>query len=198
VTELILASASPRRRELLERVGVRFRVAPADVDETPIPGEKPPAYVARVALAKAKAAAAASPGAWVLAADTTVVIGMTILGKAADEKEATAMLKRLSGRTHQVLTATYLLGPDGKGSQNLVTTDVVMRPLLEPEIAAYVACGEWRGKAGAYAVQGIASAFIVVIRGSYTNVVGLPLAEVVSDLTRRGAPGPDLSRGIPA
>src|SRR5690242_7253110 len=151
---LILASASPRRRELLERVGLALEVRPADVDETPLPGEAPRAYVARVARAKAQALA--RPGAWVLAADTTVTIDGAILGKAADGAEAAAMLRRLSGRVHEVITAFTLLGDAAR--DEVVASEVELVALDEPTIAAYVASGEWRGKAGAYAIQGIGAA----------------------------------------
>jgi septum formation protein len=189
---LILASASPRRRELLERVGLALEVCPADVDETPLPGEPPRAYVARVARAKAQAIA--RPGAWVLAADTTVTIDGAILGKAADGAEAAAMLRRLSGRVHEVITAFTLLGDAAR--DEVVASEVAFVPLDEPTIAAYVASGEWRGKAGAYAVQGIGAALVREVRGSVTNVIGLPLAEVLAALRAAGGPAPDLARGI--
>ena len=189
---LILASASPRRRELLERVGLALEVRPADVDETPLPGEPPRAYVARVARAKAQAIA--RPGTWVLAADTTVTIDGAILGKAADGAEAAAMLRRLSGRVHEVITAFTLLGDAAR--DEVVASEVAFVALDEPTIAAYVASGEWRGKAGAYAVQGIGAALVREVRGSVTNVIGLPLAEVLAALRATGGPAPDLARGI--
>lgn len=189
---LILASASPRRRELLERVGLALEVRPADVDETPLPGEAPRAYVARVARAKAQAIA--RPGAWVLAADTTVTIDGAILGKAADGAEAAAMLRRLSGRVHEVITAFTLIGEAAR--DEVVASEVAFVALDEPTIAAYVASGEWRGKAGAYAIQGIGAALVREVRGSVTNVIGLPLAEVVAALREAGGPAPDLARGI--
>ena len=189
---LILASASPRRRELLERVGLALEVRPADVDETPLPGEPPRAYVARVARAKAQALA--RPGAWVLAADTTVTIDGAILGKAADGAEAAAMLRRLSGRVHEVITAFTLLGDAAR--DEVVASEVAFVALDEPTIAAYVASGEWRGKAGAYAIQGIGAALVREVRGSVTNVIGLPLAEVLAALRAAGGPTPDLARGI--
>ncbi|HKA89027.1 MAG TPA: Maf family protein [Haliangiales bacterium] len=191
--KLVLASASPRRRELLARAGVSFEVAPAEVDETPRPGEAPRALAAR--LAHAKAEAARRPDAFVLGADTIVVLGERVLGKPEDAAEAAAMLRELSGRTHVVLTATCLLAPAGAAIERTCATEVDVVPLGERDIAAYVASGEWRGKAGGYAAQGIASAFIGAVRGSYTNVVGLPLAEVLADLARAGAPGADLARG---
>jgi len=186
---LILASASPRRREMLERVGVPIRVQPADVDETPHAGEDPRAYVARIADAKVRAV----PGPWVLAADTTVTIDGAILGKAADAEEAAAMLRQLSGRVHQVITAFALTGH----APRTVATDVEMIDLDDAAIADYVATGEWRGKAGAYAIQGIAAAFVRGVRGSVTNVIGLPLAEVLAALRDAGAPAPVYAQGQP-
>jgi len=192
---LILASASPRRRELLERVGVPIAVRPADVDETVHPGEAPLDYVRRVAAAKADAAAA--PGAWVLAADTIVEIDGRILGKAADDDEARAMLRALRGRRHRVTTAVALRGPGGARDE-VVTSDVVMVDASDADLDDYVASGEWRGKAGAYAVQGIAAALVAEVHGSITNVIGLPLAEVVALLRAAGAPAPRFRDGRPA
>jgi septum formation protein len=189
---LVLASASPRRRELLERVGVPIEVRPADVDETPRDGEEPRAYVARIADAKARATAA--PGIWVLAADTTVTIDGAILGKAADAAEAAAMLRRLSGRVHQVITAFAITNVPTR----TIATDVEMIELDDAAIADYVASGEWRGKAGAYAIQGIAAAFVRAVRGSVTNVIGLPLVEVLAALREAGAPSAVLAKGIPS
>jgi septum formation protein len=140
--------------------------------------------VARVAAAKAEGVAAGRPDAWVLAADTTVVVDGAILGKAADAAEATRMLSALAGRGHRVLTGTCLLAPDGMSFRRIVDTTVIFRPLDADEIARYIASGEWDGKAGAYGAQGLAAAFITEIHGSYTNVVGLPLAEVAVDLKR--------------
>ena len=159
---LILASASPRRRELLERVGLQLVVRAADLDETPLPGETPGVYVARIARAKA-AAIARAPGEWVLAADTTVTIDGVILGKAADDAEATAMLAMLVGRTHEVLTAFAIRGERAGASVEhceVVATAVDMIACDAGVIADYVASGEWRGKAGAYALQGIAAALV--------------------------------------
>ena len=193
---LVLASASPRRRELLARAGVPFTVASADLDETRRPGEPPRAYAER--LAGEKARACATPGAWTLGADTVVILGDDILDKPPDEAGARAVLERLAGHTHVVVTACCLLAPDGRELRVTVETDVAMRRLSPAEIAAYVASGEWRGKAGGYAAQGIAAAFIPEIRGSYTNVVGLPLSEVLELLARAGAPSGDLARGVSA
>ncbi len=176
---------------MLERVGVPLEVRPADVDETPRPGEGPRAYVVRIAEAKL-AAILPARGDVVLAADTSVTIDGAILGKAADEHEAATMLRLLSGRVHQVITAFALTG----AATRTVATDVEMIALDDAVIAAYVASGEWRGKAGAYAIQGIAAAFIVAVRGSVTNVIGLPLAEVVAALRDAGAPVADFAKGI--
>jgi len=192
---LILASASPRRRELLARVGVVFAVRPADIDESVHAGEAPVAYVERVAATKAAAIAVADADAWVLAADTSVIVDADILGKAADDAEAGAMLRRLRGRVHQVTTAVVLR----RGAEVhalTVTTDVEFEPCDDHTVAAYVASGEWRGKAGAYAVQGIGAALVRGIRGSITNVIGLPLAEVVALLRATGAAAVSLERGI--
>jgi septum formation protein len=175
---LVLASASPRRREMLERLGLAIEVVPADLDERAHDGELPAPYVARIA--RAKAMAVARPGRWVLAADTTVTIDGAILGKAETPEEAAAMLRALSGRAHQV------------------ATDVVMVEIDATTLADYVASGEWRGKAGAYAIQGIAAALVREIRGSVSNVIGLPLAEVVAALREVGAAVPRLAAGIPA
>lgn len=193
---LVLASASPRRRELLERVGVALTVRPTHIDESVLPGEAPLPYVRRVALAKATAAIRRADQ-WALAADTIVVVDDDILGKAADEAEAASMLRRLAGRTHQVTTAVALCGP-GPTRALEVTSDVDVVALDDTAIADYVASGEWRGKAGAYAVQGIAAALVRAVRGSVTNVIGLPLAEVVALLRETGAADVGLARGRPA
>jgi septum formation protein len=193
---LVLASASPRRRELLERVGVAFTVRPTHADETQHPGEAPLDYVRRVATAKA-AAALRHTAQWALAADTIVVIDGVVLGKAEDPSEAAAMLRRLAGRTHQVTTAVALHGPGGDRLLE-VTSEVDVVALDEAGVADYVAAGEWRGKAGAYAVQGIGGALVRAVRGSVTNVIGLPLAETVELLRATGAAEVSLARGRPA
>lgn len=200
VSPLILASASPRRRELLERIGLTLQVAPADVDERVWPNEKPGDYVVRIARAKAMAVLRLGE-AWVLAADTTVTLEEQILGKPESPEEAMKMVRWLSGRTHQVLTAFVLLGErDGKPvvREQTVTTDVTMVALDGATLADYIASGEWRGKAGAYAIQGIAASLVSEIRGSVTNVIGLPLAEVVAALREVGGPLPRLAAGTPA
>jgi septum formation protein len=195
---LVLASVSPRRKELLERAGVPFEVIVADVDESVRAGESPETYVARVATEKAAAVHARAKDAFVLAADTSVILGREILGKAADADEAQRMIARLAGRTHVVTTAVCLVGPDGARRSLTVSTEVEMAPLADAEARAYVASGEWRGKAGAYAAQGIAASFVVAVRGSYTNVVGLPLVETLALLRAAGAPGASLERGRPS
>lgn len=189
--DLLLASASPRRRELLERLGLRLVVAAADIDEASRPDERPEAYVRRMAAEKAAAAragAAAGPHAAlpVLAADTTVIVGGDILGKPRDEGDARSMLLRLAGTRHEVTTA-YRILHGGREVERAVTTAVSFRLLDAGEIDAYLASGEWSGKAGGYAVQGVAAAFVTELRGSLTNVVGLPLAEVLADLRALGA-----------
>jgi septum formation protein len=186
--DLVLASASPRRRELLERIGLRLQVAPVDLDETPRPDENPRPYAQRLAAEKCAAAAERAGGDELplLAADTVVVLEGAIFGKPADEAEAAAMLGRLSGRRHEVITA-YHIRYRGTATERAVTTAVTFRLLSPAEVAAYVASGEWRGKAGGYAVQGIAALFATELRGSLTNVIGLPLAEVIADLRAAGA-----------
>ena len=203
---LVLASSSPRRKELLERVGIALEIWPADIDESPYPDETPITHVARLAASKADSVvrareAAGHPGtSWVLGADTIVEIDGAILGKAGDEAEAGAMLERLVGRVHRVSTAFALRRSSGSGggAERVVTTEVVMRPAGAAEIAGYVAAGEWRGKAGAYAVQGMAAALVSEIRGSITNVIGLPLAEVLEELARLGGDRPRYTEGVPA
>lgn len=195
---LVLASASPRRRELLARVGIPLEVWPAEIDESALPGEDALAYVCRVATAKVEAVTLALPARWILAADTVVIVDGAILGKAADEDEARSMLRRLVGRAHRVITAFALRGPDAYAVDRTVTTEVWMRAAAEPEIDEYVRAGEWRGKAGAYAIQGMAAAMVTEIRGSVTNVVGLPLAEVLDELARAGCAAPRYGHGVAA
>lgn len=181
--DLILASASPRRRELLERLGLLLRIEPVDVDETPAAGEKARAYAQRLAAEKGDAALARLEAAVlpVLTADTVVVLGDDILGKPANRDEAAAMLRRLAGRRHEVMTA-YRAHFAGRMVERVVSTGVTFRSLDPTELRAYLDCGEWQGKAGAYAIQGIAGAFAIEVHGSFSNVVGLPLAEVIADL----------------
>ena len=181
--ELILASASPRRRELLEGLGLVLAVEPVDIDEAVRAGEAARAYACRLAAEKCDAAVArlGAPVLPVLAADTVVTLGGEILGKPDGEEQAAAMLRRLAGHRHEVLTA-YRVRYGERVVERAVSTFVSFRSLDDREVAAYLACGEWRGKAGAYAIQGIAGSFVTDVRGSFTNVVGLPLAEVLADL----------------
>jgi len=175
---LVLASASPRRTELLARIGVvPDRVAPADIDETPRKAELPRLLAARLARAKAEAAAALAPEALVLAADTVVGVGRRILPKAETEEEARRCLALLSGRRHQVTTGVVLRLPGGRRLSRLVATAVAFQRLTPAQVEDYVARGEWRGKAGGYAIQGRAEAFVRFLSGSWSNVVGLPLFE---------------------
>jgi septum formation protein len=181
---LVLASASPRRLELLSRLGLGFDLAPAQVDETLGPGEPPDQAALRLAQAKAASAAAAAPAAAVLAADTLVEAEGRVLGKPADDEEAKAMLELLSGREHRVVTG-FCLRFAGRVDTGLGRSRVRLRRLAPAEIAAYVAGGEPRDKAGAYAVQGAGAALVEEVSGSYTNVVGLPLAACVELMLRR-------------
>lgn len=185
---LVLASASPRRRALLASVGVvPDAVIPADIDETPRRGERPRAYAERLAAEKAAAVARLAPEAVVLAADTVVSAGRRILGKPADEAEAGAFLALLSGRRHRVTTAIHAVWPGGRAAR-AVETRVKLKRLSEEERRAYLATGEWRGKAGGYAIQGIGAALVPEIIGSYTNVVGLPVVETLNLLRGAGVP----------
>ena len=180
---LVLASASPRRLDLLARLGIApERVIATDIDETPLRGELPRPHAVRLALAKAEAAAAEAPAAIVLAADTVVAVGRRILPKAETEAEARACLALLSGRRHRVLTAVVLALPDGRRLRRVVESAVTFQRLTEQQLAEYLAGGEWRGKAGGYAIQGRAEAFIRFLSGSHSNVVGLPLFETAQML----------------
>jgi septum formation protein len=185
---LILASASPRRRTLLQEAGIAFDAIAVDVDERPLAGEAPDAYVQRLAREKALAGRAQYPHAPVLGADTTVVIGREILGKPIDDAEAARMLDRLSGRAHDVLTAVALIWSAGDRVA-IDRTEVWFKPLSPDDIAQYVATREPRDKAGAYAIQGGAAAFVQRIEGSYSNVVGLPMAVVLQLLREAGVRG---------
>lgn len=172
---LTLASASPRRRELLARLGVSpDRVAPADIDETPHQGERPHAYALRMAEEKARAIDA--PG-YVLAGDTVVAAGRRILPKTEEESEARACLALISGRRHTVLSSVALQAPDGSVRTRLSENLVRFKSLSREEIDAYIASGEWRGKAGGYAIQGSAESLVQWIRGSHSAIMGLPLFE---------------------
>jgi septum formation protein len=181
--QLVLASASPRRAEILRSLSIPFQVDPADVDETPLSGEAPDETASRLASAKAAAVAPRHPGAPVLAADTLVVLDDTVLGKPADDAEAARMLFRLSGREHRVVTVVCLRADTGPGTALTEWSRVRFAPLSEGEVAWYVATGEPRDKAGAYAVQGLGARFIEGIEGSFTNVMGLP-ARVVYRLLK--------------
>ncbi len=186
---LILGSASPRRHALLAQVGLRpDAVIPAAIDETPAPGEQPRAYCLRMAVEKARAVPAGADDL-VLCADTTVALGRRILGKPADRDDARAMLQMLSGRRHRVITAVALRRGERLWTREVVTR-VAMKRLSRPELDAYLDSGEWQGKAGAYAIQGRAGALIPWINGSFTGVVGLPLAETVNLLRGAGWPIP--------
>ena len=182
---LILASASPRRRELIARLGLTpDAIAPADIDETPAKGELPRDYAKR--MAREKAEAAASDVGFVLAGDTVVAAGRRILPKAEDEATARDCLALLSGRRHRVLSAIALRAPDGTLRERLSETIVMFKRLSAEEIDAYIASGEWDGKAGGYAIQGLAEGLISRIQGSHSAVVGLPLYETRALLKAAG------------
>lgn len=188
---LILASRSPRRRAYLLELGLDFEAIAADVAEEPRPGESPPAFVLRAAGEKAGIIAGLYPEAWVLGADTAVVVDNDILGKPADAAEALAMLKRLAGRWHEVVTGFHLCR--GKGRETAgqaVRTEVRFASFDEETARAYVRTGEPLDKAGAYGIQGQGGFLVAEIRGSYSNVVGLPLAELVAELLRLGIIAP--------
>ena len=188
IPPLVLASASPRRLELLRQVGLEpAEIDPADIDESPGTGELPRTYAVRMARAKLAAVACRHPGAIVLAADSVVVCGRRILPKAETEAEARACLVLLSGRRHRVLGGLAVGRPDGTVRTRLVETVVRFKRLEAAEIDDYLQSGEWRGKAGGYAIQGRAARFVAFISGSYSNVVGLPLFETVS-LLKAAAP----------
>jgi septum formation protein len=177
--DLVLASASPRRRDLLEAAGFAPIVVPADVDEQPLDHEMPRAHVVRLARAKAAAIAAIRPDAAVLGADTVVALGDEILGKPGDRADARRMLERLAGRTHAVYTGVAL-SVRGELREAVDVSEVTLMPLDAAELDWYASTGEGLDKAGAYAVQGLASCFVTSIRGSYSTVVGLPVALVYS------------------
>lgn len=186
---LVLASASPRRRELLAQLGiVPDTIDPPDIDETPLPGELPAAHARRLALAKAAAVAPRHPQAYILAADTVVACGRRILPKADTRAIAESCLKLLSGRRHRVIGGLCAIAPMGERVVRIVTSQVVFKRLSDDERAAYLASGEWQGKAGGYAIQGRAAGFIAWISGSYSNVVGLPLYETHALLAGLGYP----------
>lgn len=199
---LVLASASPRRQELLRNAGIQFTPQPADIDETPLPGESPRDCAERLAREKARAVFQNQPRNYVLGADTIVVIDDVILGKPSDATDAARMLRLLSGRTHSVITGVCLVGPNtdrpelrnekwelrnGFEKTASETTSVTMSKISDDEIRDYVATGEPMDKAGAYAIQGMASRWIPRIEGDYNNVVGLPVSLVYTILREQGA-----------
>jgi septum formation protein len=183
---LVLASASPRREELLGRLGLPFDIIVPDVPEDALPGESPEGHVARLAADKAAAVRRRAPQAVILAADTVVVLGGEILGKPAGPSEARLMLGRLSGRTHRVLTGWVLSAPGGAVTPGVEESRVTMRPLPPADIEAYLTIGEYADKAGAYAVQGEGGRLVEAVDGSWTNVVGLPVPPVRAALLRLG------------
>jgi septum formation protein len=184
---LVLASQSPRRLELLRQIGIEpLALAAADVDETPRRNETAPALARRLAGEKLDAVADKYPDRFVLAADTVVAVGRRLLGKPAGEAEARAHLTRLSGRRHRVLTGVAVRAPTGRRATRVATTIVVFKRLEPGEIDGYLASGDWQGKAGSYAIQGSAEAFVKRIDGSYSNVVGLPLYVTMAMLAGLG------------
>ncbi|ADL01021.1 Maf family protein [Brevundimonas subvibrioides] len=184
--ELVLASASPRRSELLALVGITpDRIDPADIDETPLKDETPARLAVRLARTKAQTVAERAPGAVVLAADTVVAVGRRLLEKPADGAEAARFLRLLSGRNHRVFTGVAVACGD-QVTHRCIDTRVAFKRLSEAEISAYVAGGDWRGKAGGYGIQGPAAAFVLKIIGSHPAVMGLPLPETVNLLAGAG------------
>ncbi len=184
---LILASASPRRADLLAQIKIiPDHIIAAEIDEEPRKGELPTELAARLAAAKALVVAGLHPGAVVIGADTVVALGRRILPKAEDAKTAEKCLKMLAGRRHRVIGGVTVIDANGKPHGRLVTTAVAFRNLDQGEIAAYIESGEWHGKAGGYAIQGLAAAYVRKIIGSYSNVVGLPLFETASLLKGLG------------
>lgn len=185
--KLILASASPRRVQLLEQVGIKpSEILPADIDETPLKGELPRDLAQRLALGKAQAIAEQHKGVFILAADTVVGCGRRILDKAENEDYARHCLETLSGRRHHVYGGIALITPEGKEVTRLVDTIVQFKRLTKKDIEDYLKNGEWDGKAGGYAIQGRAEAYIKFIRGSYSNVVGLSLYDTMALLEGNG------------
>ena len=185
IERIVLASASPRRAELLRAAGIDFEIQPADVDETIGVGESPVEYVSRLAEAKGRLVYERDSSRTVLAADTAVVVDEHILGKPVDEADAVRMLRLLSGRKHYVLTAVSIFHPGGIVDTRVDSTTVEFAPLSDADVSWYVSTGEPMDKAGAYAVQGLASRFVSGIEGSYSNVVGLPVALAYQMLTTK-------------
>ena len=185
--KLILGSGSPRRKELLAQIGVvADEIRPPDIDETPLAGELPKSYCARIARQKAEAVVA-DPGDIVLCADTTVALGRRIMGKPVDAAEAAAFLVALGGRRHRIITSVVLRRGDQFWQRDVVS-QAKMKRLSDDELNAYLESGDWQGKAGGYAIQGPAGAFIPWISGSFTGIVGLPLAETAALLQAAGYP----------
>ncbi len=185
--EFILASASPRRVELLRQISiVPDHILPAEIEETPLKNEQPRELVARLAVAKAAAIAKDYPDAYVLAADTVVACGRRILPKAETTDDARALLEMLSGRRHRVIGGVSIFAPAGASSARVVETAVTFKRLSSAELDNYLASDEWRDKAGAYAIQGLAARFVCSLNGSYSNVVGLPLYETSQMLSGLG------------
>lgn len=185
--ELILASASPRRLELLKQIGITpNKVIPADIDETPRKKELPADYTKRMAEEKALVVHKNNPCSFVIASDTSVVLGRRILQKAECEKEAEKFLRLLSGRRHRVISSISVISPEGKKTTKLVTSIVKFKNLSEADIKEYVSSNEWKDKAGGYAIQGLAAKYINFISGSYSNIVGLPLYETANMLKGMG------------
>ncbi len=188
---LILASASPRRQQLLARIGVTAdAIVPADIDETPIKAELPRVYARRMAAQKAQVVASQHPDSAVLSGDTVVAVGRRILPKAESEAEARMCLELVSGRRHMVLSAVTLMLPDGRSLHRLSESAVIFKRLHADEVDAYIASGEWQGKAGGYAIQGSAEALIRSMAGSHSGIMGLPLYETRSMLVTAGLLSP--------
>jgi len=188
---LLLASSSPRRLDLLRQAGIEpQRIVAPDIDETPLPRELPRAYAARMAVAKAREVAGREPGWLVLAGDTVVACGRRVLPKCTTPDQARRCLDLLSGRRHRVIGGVCGIAPDGRQALRLVETTVRFKRLEPAEVGRYLDSGEWRGKAGGYAIQGLAGSLIPAINGSYSNVVGLPLYEALAILRGLGWRGP--------
>jgi septum formation protein len=186
---LVLASASPRRLALLRQIGIEpDSVIPADIDEAPLRGEMPRVLAKRLACAKASAVTGSASGAFVIGADTVVACGRRVLPKADDEPSARRCLELLSGRRHRVYGGICVIGSDGRMASRVVTTIVAFKRLERHDVESYIAQGEWRGKAGGYAIQGRAAMFVRSLSGSHSNVVGLPLFETAALLRGLGYP----------
>ena len=184
---LVLASASPRRLDLLRQIGLEpDAVEAAEIDEIPLKDETPRLLATRLAVAKAEKVAAAHAGSHVLGADTVVALGRRVLPKAETDAEVRECLELLSGRAHRVLTGLCAIGPDGRRAKRLIESRLHFKHLTAAEIDGYVACGQGLGKAGGYAIQGRAGAFVIALQGSYSGVVGLPLYEAANLLTGLG------------